>query len=1284
MPTKPDETEIAGYIEQLLETGERSQEIVLQEIARAVSAHFASGALLLFLTPDHQTVLTAGADHPDPAIRGKLWHYRDVAVDSGESPVMQRMLKGETVRMVTSTPQEFAELVRPSLRPRVIDAAIHSVLSAPLQAGGITYGALCLYRHGDEPSFTAEEEARLAELCIGVAPKIDRDRVVRALMDESARVPARQAMFEATERFRTIFEHASIGMALFSIEDGRPGRLIEVNPQLCEIMGMLAEELLGRRTGSFDHPANVGVGSDQVHRLLAGGCPVVTFEKRLVRGDGREITAHQQITVVRLPDGRTPYGITLLADVTDRRRTEAELVRSEALTRGIRDAALDAIVTIDVAGVIVDANPAAERVLGWTREQLVGRLLAETAVPPEARDAHTNALRRLADAGGDAAPVARRLELEALRADGTRFPAELSISSIAGDPPLYTGHLRDITDRISAHEQLARRISQQRTVAALQRRALQGASRAALKEAAVEAVRVNLPADQAAVLEVRDGALVAIALTAGAPWPLESLTTGPRVTLPDDLLTRPRTFSETPADDELPLPDHWRQLGVRGATIAAIARRDEGDVAILAALNTRGRGEYDDFDRDCLQAMAGVLASAAQRAAAEDELRHRTLHDQLTGLPNRTLFRDRLEQATERAAREGMMVAVMLLDVDRFKNVNDAVGHLAGDDLLRGVARRLAGAARPGDTIARFGGDEFALLAEGVDGEREAIAIAQALLGALDEPLTVHDRTVAVQLSIGVAVSADPGGDAPDSLIRDAGVALSAAKDGGGGRLQLFESRMRRNLLHRVQLEEELRQALERDELTLAFQPVVDVRGRQIASLEALLRWEHPQSGVVLPAEFLGVAETSGLAVPIGRYVLTTVCRQVARWCADPALQVPEVSINVSARQLAEPGFVEEVGGVLRRTGVPAGQIAFELKETELLDDESAAPTSALQGLRDLGIRVVLDDFGTGWSSLSDLKRFPIAGVKIDPALIRGLTDGDEQRHIVRAVTGLAEALGLSVVAKGVETPGVALAATRLGCTLAQGFLFARPLAAAATEALLREGPDRLIIADELVDAARARPPAAAVDEPSPAAPAADEPTMALSDAAEALGVSASTLRRWADSGRLGVVRTAGGHRRFSAGDVRRLRRETDGRDGPALRPARLPDGPILELSVLLLEEGPALARRAVALLYEPGREGWFAGEAGDRHLESWLGAMRAGAAGTVPWNSMIDATRELAMRAGHGGAAQVEGHVLLERFGDLLQFRLGERGASQATLVQARRLLRMLHRVIVDADRDA
>jgi excisionase family DNA binding protein len=192
---------------------------------------------------------------------------------------------------------------------------------------------------------------------------------------------------------------------------------------------------------------------------------------------------------------------------------------------------------------------------------------------------------------------------------------------------------------------------------------------------------------------------------------------------------------------------------------------------------------------------------------------------------------------------------------------------------------------------------------------------------------------------------------------------------------------------------------------------------------------------------------------------------------------------------------------------------------------------------------------------------------------------------------------------------------------------------------------------------------------------------MALSDAAEALGVSASTLRRWADSGRLRVVRTAGGHRRFSAGDVRALRRETDGRAGPALRPPRLPDGPILDLSVLLSEEGPTLAERVVSLLYEPGRAGWFAGEAGRRHLETWLGVVRAGAAGTVPWSSVIDATRELATRARYGGGAQVEGHVLLERFGDLLQFRLGERGASQATLVQARRLLRVLHRVIVDAD---
>jgi diguanylate cyclase (GGDEF)-like protein/excisionase family DNA binding protein len=830
--------------------------------------------------------------------------------------------------------------------------------------------------------------------------------------------------------------------------------------------------------------------------------------------------------------------------------------------------------------------------------------------------------------------------------------------------------IQSITDRSRVREGLERRLGQQRSVIALARQALQDTSVSALMEAAVEAVAVHLPGTRAAVLEVRDGAWVPLALTAMAPWRLEALATALDTPLPADIVSRPLLLSVDAPGEEPTLAEAWSDAGVRSAALAGIASPAEGDVAVLAALDVVTR-ERDEHDLDFLQAMAGVLAAAANRRGVERELRHRALHDHLTGLPNRTLFGDRLAQAADRAAREGTMVAVLLLDVDRFKNVNDAVGHVAGDELLRGVARRLAGAARPGDTIARFGGDEFAVLAEAIAGELEAIVIAEALLGALDEPLAVHDRSVIARMSVGVALPAEAVGIRPDNLIRDAGVALSRAKEGGGGRFELFEPGMRRRLLHRVNVEEELRRALERDEITLAFQPVIDLRTGRIASLEALLRWEHPKSGIVLPAEFLDVVETSGLAGPIGRHIIASVCRQVARWCADRTLAVPEVSINISARQLAGPGFADDIERTLRRSGLPRGQIAVEVAETELLDD-STPTTMALDSLRALGVRIVLDDFGTGWSSLSDLKRFPIAGLKIDRALIGGLADGEEERHIVRAVTGLADALELFVVAKGVETPAVAHAVVGLGCTLAQGFLYAHPAAAPGIEVMLREGLD-LSGVPELADAAPEEP--ASADAAIPAS------TMALSEAAEALDVSASTLRRWADSGRLRVVRTAGGHRRFAAADVRRLGRQTAGRQNPLLRPARLPDGPIPELALLAAEEGGALLRRAATLLYEPGRPGWFAGTAGTGQLDTWLGALRAAAAGVVGWDSAIDATRELAARARAGGAAHVEGHLLLERIEDLLRFRLHERSASHAALAQVRRLVRALHRAMVDTE---
>ncbi|MDX6727206.1 MAG: hypothetical protein QOK49_2011, partial [Baekduia sp.] len=351
--TSPDVTGLGEYIARVLGSGARSQGIVAQEVTRVVAEQFGAGALLLLFSPARRSMLTVSADHPDPAVRSRLWDDIDTTADVGESVPLQQTLEGKTVSMRADSPEQLAERVSLSMRPRVIDTAMHSVLSVPLQARGMSYGALCLSRHGAEPIFTADDEARLAALCTRIAPIIDHARVLRALIEDPAQVRTRQAMFEATERFRTVFVHASIGMALFSFENGRPGRLVEVNPRLCEIVALDADELVGRATGSFDHPDNIGGGAEEVAQLLSGALPVATFEKRLVCGDGREIIAHQQITVVRLPDGSTPYGITLLEDVTDQRRIETELVRSEALTRGILDAALDAIVTIDRLGVVV-------------------------------------------------------------------------------------------------------------------------------------------------------------------------------------------------------------------------------------------------------------------------------------------------------------------------------------------------------------------------------------------------------------------------------------------------------------------------------------------------------------------------------------------------------------------------------------------------------------------------------------------------------------------------------------------------------------------------------------------------------------------------------------------------------------------------------------------------------------------------------------------------------------------------------------------------------------------
>jgi diguanylate cyclase (GGDEF)-like protein/PAS domain S-box-containing protein len=435
---------------------------------------------------------------------------------------------------------------------------------------------------------------------------------------------------------------------------------------------------------------------------------------------------------------------------------------------------------------------------------------------------------------------------------------------------------------------------------------------------------------------------------------------------------------------------------------------------------------------------SAILHDISERKAFEHRLAHQATHDPLTGLPNRSLLIDRLEGALARARRHNRRVAVLFLDLDHFKVVNDSLGHGLGDRLLVAIAERLAVALRPGDTVARFGGDEFVVLCEDLVTQHDAIAIAERVDQAVSGPFVIDDTEVFVGVSIGIALPDDTEAD-PETLIRDADAAMYRAKDRGRSRWELFDNAMRASAVDRLDIENALRRALDRRELRVYYQPVVDLASGPVDGVEALLRWEHPERGLLNPGDFITVAEETGLIVPIGAWVLDQACRQVQRWHASAERTAPlSVAINISGRQLGHPRLVDDLASVLADTSIDPSLVELEITESVLMDDvEMSAET--LGRLHALGVHLAVDDFGTGYSSLSYLRRFPVDILKVDQSFVDGLGEDSSDSAIVTAIITLAHTLGLRAVAEGVESELQLAELRRLGCDRAQGFLMARP-----------------------------------------------------------------------------------------------------------------------------------------------------------------------------------------------------------------------------------------------------
>ncbi len=442
----------------------------------------------------------------------------------------------------------------------------------------------------------------------------------------------------------------------------------------------------------------------------------------------------------------------------------------------------------------------------------------------------------------------------------------------------------------------------------------------------------------------------------------------------------------------------------------------------------------------------GSQTDVTDRKALEAQLLHDALHDPLTGLPNRALFLDRLGRSVARVKRHaGHAFAVLVIDLDRFKLVNEGLGHAGGDRLLQQIGRRIASGLRPEDTVARLGSDEFAVLLEEVEDASDASRVAGRIQEELRKPLDLAGHEVFTSASIGIAMSLT-GYMGAEEVLRDADTAMSRAKARGRGACEVFDRRMQEHAMERLHLEADLRHALEREELAVSYQPIMDLGRGRLAGFEALARWSHPARGPVAPQEFIALAEDTGLIVPLGEAVLQQACRQLAEWTRRFGLgSVPPISVNLSARQLSERNAVTRIREILEEAGVPGRLLHLEVTESAILEDTSAAAKS-LARLRELGIRIALDDFGTGHSSLSLLHNLPVDVLKIDRSFVSRLKRGPET---VRAIVALARSLDLEVVAEGVETRTQRSSLAAMGCGYAQGFLFGPPLDAEEATALI-------------------------------------------------------------------------------------------------------------------------------------------------------------------------------------------------------------------------------------------